>query len=218
MKTILLFLFSIHLLAVTAQTNETENDSRHKKVRFTDDTETLVNKKGGFGAFLEFNTQPLFIQNQPGIMMGGGFSLVFGHSLNLGFSGYGLISDIQSSVADTNGNFYYLQNGFGGMTIEPVLFSKKLVHVSFPILFGMGATSLTQGSLYDSDTYDASRYNTEMYFIARPGVNVEINLLRVLRLDLGIAYRFSSGYQLQNISSSQLSGLSGNIGIKLGWF
>lgn len=218
MKNLLLLLFTLLLINGNAQNTEEDSPTRNTKRCFNDDTETLVNKKGGFGAFLEFNTQPLFIQNQPGIMMGGGFSLVFGHSLNLGFAGYGLVSDIQSSVADTNGNFYYLQNGFGGMTIEPVLFSKKLIHVSFPVLFGMGATSLTQGSLYNSDTYDASWYNTEMYFIARPGVNVEINLLRVLRLDLGIAYRFSSGYQLQNISSGQLSGLSGNIGIKLGWF
>jgi hypothetical protein len=194
------------------------NDEKKKLLRFDDDTETLANQKGGFGGFLELNSMPTFINGQPGLMAGGGMSLVFGHSLNLGFAGYGLVSDIRSNTIDSLGNYYHLQTGYGGLTIEPVLFSKKLIHVSFPVLLGVGASSLTRESIYHENTYDESWLNPEMYFVARPGVNLEINLLRILRLDIGINYRFTSGYDLQNISTSNLNGWSGNIGLKLGWF
>jgi hypothetical protein len=195
-----------------------ENEDKKKPFR-SNDTETLANRKGGFGGFLEMNTMPTYLNNQPGLIAGGGFSLVFGHSLNLGFAGYGLISDIHSNNIDSAGNFYHLQTGYGGMTIEPVLFSKKLIHVTFPVLLGIGGTSLTSQSIYDENTYEEDAWlNPEMFFIARPGVNIEINLLRILRLDLGVNYRFTSGYDMQNVSSSMLNGWSGNIGLKLGWF
>ena len=211
-RLLLIFLF-IPLIGLTQ-----ENEEKKKVFRLDDDTETLANQKGGFGGFLEMNTLPTYIHGQPGLMAGGGVSLVFGHSLNLGFAGYGLVSDIHSNVLDSAGNAFHLQTGYGGMTIEPVLFSKKLIHVSFPVLLGVGATSLTTQSLYDENTYEESWMNPKMYFVARPGINIEINLLRILRLDLGVNYRFTSGYQMQNISPSMLNGWSGNIGLKLGWF
>jgi len=195
-----------------------KNDEKGKLLRIDDGTETLANRQGGLGGFLEMNTLPTYLNGQFGLMAGGGLSLVFGHSLNLGFAGYGLVSDIRSNTLDSLGNYYHFQTGYGGLTIEPVLFSKKLIHVSFPVLLGVGASSLTRESIYDEDTYDDTWINPEMYFVARPGVNIEINLLRILRLDLGINYRFTTGNELQNISISNLNGWSGNIGLKLGWF
>jgi hypothetical protein len=216
MKAITLIMMTI-LLPMSLLAQEKEENGKFK--RFDDGTETLANKKGGFGGFLEMNTMPVYLNAQPGLMAGGGFSLVFGHSLNLGFAGYGLISDIHSNTIDSAGNYYHLQNGYGGMTIEPVFFSKKLVHVSFPVLLGVGGTSFTNQSLYNENTYmEDSWMNPEMYFIARPGVNIEINLLRILRLDFGVNYRFTSGHDMQNATPSMLNGWSGNIGLKLGWF
>lgn len=201
-----------------SQETDEKKESKRNILRIDDDTETLANQKGGFGGFLEMNTMPTYFNDQPALMAGGGVSLVFGHSLNLGFAGYGLVSDIRSNTLDSAGNYYHLQTGYGGMVIEPVLFSKKLIHVTFPVLLGVGGTSLTRESLYDESTYDDHWLNPEMYFVARPGVNIEINLLRILRLDMGINYRFASGYQMENATPSMLNGWSGNIGLKIGWF
>lgn len=213
-------LVGLLLLPEMAISQTTDDNKPEKKnlLRIDDGTETLANKKGGFGGFLEMNTMPTFFNNQPALMAGGGVSLVFGHSLNLGFAGYGLVSDIHSNTLDSAGNFYHLQTGFGGLVIEPVLFSKKLVHVTFPVLLGIGGTSLTRESIYDESTYNDQWLNPEMYFVARPGVNIEINLLRILRLDMGVNYRFTSGYQMENSTPSMLNGWSGNIGLKIGWF
>lgn len=219
MKTILTLLSLTFFMTLNAQENEEKNDkSRFDKWRIDDGTETLANRKGGFGAFLELNTMPTFINNQPGMMTGGGLSLVFGHSLNLGVAGYGLITNVQSNTFDTTGNYYNLQTGYGGITIEPVFFSKKLVHISFPVLLGMGATSLSHFDLYDSQTYEANWSDPDYYYIVRPGMNIEINLLRILRLDLGFNYRFTTGYNFNNTNPGNLNGWSGNIGLKLGWF
>ncbi len=220
MKPILTLMLAFSMVAVAnAQESESKKENkRWEKLRTDDGTETLANRKGGFGAFLELNTMPSFINNQPGLMTGGGVSLVFGHSLNLGVAGYGLMTNIQSNTFDTTGNYYNLQTGYGGITIEPVFFPKKLVHISFPVLLGMGATSLSHFSIYESQTYEANWTEPDYYFIARPGINIEVNLLRILKLDLGVNYRFTTGYDFSNTNPGNLNGWSGNIGLKLGWF
>lgn len=216
MNKILFTLLSISFFGLEVHSQESNQE---KTSRFDDGTETLVNRKGGLGGFLEINTMPVYLNNQPGIMTGGGLSLVFGHSLNVGVAGYGLCTEIRTDNTDTLGDHLFLQTGYGGITLEPVLFSKKLVHVTFPVLLGAGGTSLTNHSLYDEETFDEDDWmNPEMYFIVRPGINMEINLLRILRLDLGVSYRFTSGYEMQNVPVSMLNGWSGNLSLKLGWF
>lgn len=114
--------------------------------------------------------------------------------------------------------------GYGGLFIEPVLFSKKAVHFSIPLLFGAGGIGESEMRLLNIDQIDNPYYNDPVYLnsdfflVFEPGLNMELNLLRFVRMYGGFSYRFMNGVNLPNTDLNRLSGLSGNIGFRFGWF
>lgn len=190
---------------------------------YEEDMQTLFNGDHSFGAFIGFGPRMTEINGQAALMMGGEINMIFDRSLNLGFAGYGLVTDVYSNGRDEFENRYYLEMGYGGLHIEPVLWSKKLVHVTFPVLLGGGGVAETNYRFIDTsvpseDYWDFSPNRSDFFLVAEPGVNAEINVTRFMRATGGVSYRFVSDVQIPEMSKASLEGMSANISLRFGWF
>jgi hypothetical protein len=185
--------------------------------------ETLFNTNKGFGAYIGINSKFTQINNSPAILTGGELDFVIGHKFNFGFEGYGSVNPVKSNRNWNDSTKSYLNVGYGGFHLEPVLFSDKLVHVTFPTHLGIGAIAETRYSYlsedyHDNEFKDDDLIATDLFFVAEPSAMVEVNVFRFMRLGAGLGYRFTSGVDLPEHQNSDFDGLTGTFSLRLGWF
>ncbi len=189
------------------------------QVRFNgqeDQPKTLLGNKRLTGGYVGMGVQGFDINGQYGYGFSGEAAMSFGRKFNLGFAGQALATDVFSDYKDPNGDQYFYEMAYGGLYVEPMFKSKWAVHVTFPITLGAGAVSESKYRIYDG-FWDEYRTSYDVFFVAQAGLNVELNVFKFMRIAGGISYRQTSDVILHN-EKDNLSGLGGNITLKLGWF
>ncbi|MDP4827087.1 MAG: hypothetical protein NWR73_05345 [Flavobacteriales bacterium] len=184
--------------------------------------QTLLGDSPSLGGFIGFGGKMTTFNKQGGLMLGGELNMVLGRGMNLGFHGYGLVTETTSSNFDEFGKSLYYNIGYGGLTLEPVFFSEKAVHFTVPILLGGGGIGESRYPLVDGDNSDYEDfpgfYRTDFFFYAEPGLNVELNLVNYVRIYAGASYRFVYDVDLPNLNDANMSGLGVNMGLRVGIF
>lgn len=132
----------------------------------------------------------------PGFQMGP----ALGHTLYFGLAGNALVNNVNAS--DQYQNLKAFDFWDAGVVLDWTLFHASLLHGSLGCFLGYGQVNPTplQGSSSRSDL-----------FVADPGVNVMLNLTPTLELGLGGSYRIVSGSNAQDLSNSDLGGLTGTV-------
>ncbi len=166
-------------------------------------------KHGGFGAVVVKFTK---VNGEFGLLVGGRGGWIINSTFSIGGGGYGLTNQIQSNEI-IQGKFRNLQLGYGGLELEYIFASDKVIHASIFTLIGAGAVSY--GSFEDWSNFDFAK---DEFFVAEPAVNIELNITSWFRINSGVSYRFISGVEFGTVSDSDLSGLSGNLTFKFGSF
>jgi len=182
---------------------------------------TLFGDNKGFGGHLSLNVRGAEFYDQTTLLLGGELVFTLSHALNIGVAGYGMPTrvdylDTQNDyIADLNVEF-----GYGGLFIEPVFFDQQVVHFTVPVLIGAGWAGLSDANFYNNPGagYNFRIYEESSFFIFEPGINMEVNLVRHVKLTLGGSYRLVNGSDLNQVSDSDLSGFSFGGGIRIGWF
>jgi hypothetical protein len=144
-------------------------------------------------------------RKNPTIVYGANLSYTLWHRLNLGismtrfsnkFSSYWEWSEFSDWVRYMNG--YY-----GGLFVEPILFPKYPVHVSFPIIIGAG--SITEHVDYFQSHWPATmvieeghKKDSRSFWIFEPGIEIELNLLKYFRIGVGAKYSLTSKMNIDN--------------------
>ena len=194
-------------LLATAQENK-ENDQ----------VSTIFSKSrrnGGYGA-LSFNyTQ---IDGKDAFLMGARGSWIVGHSFAIGLGGCGFINDLNYHRwinNDLNNN--NLAGGYGGLYLEPILAPRLPVHLSFPVLFGVGGISNISDNR-DWDNWEFNNSDSDVYLVFEPTVELEFNMTRHLRLAGSIGYRFTSDIVINNTNPDILEGTNIGLIVKFGKF
>jgi hypothetical protein len=169
------------------------------------------------------------VNNEMSLLLGGKGGWIIGHKFVLGGGGYGLT---------TNNTFNYTENiegidstrnlkidmGYGGILLEYIAMPKKAVHLAFPVLIGAGGAALsvkTYDKVNNVNPEDWTVYDlveSSAFFVVEPGVNIELNMVKFFRLNLGASYRYISGIDLQRLDKNALSDFSFNLGLKFGKF
>lgn len=102
---------------------------------------------------------------------------------------------------------YWTVGGFA----EYTLFSKKVAHLTFPLYVGYGEVQM------DNESGDAGLGEAN-FFQIEPSALLEINLHKYIRLNIGAGYRFIGRMNYRNFDQTNISGLTGYVGLKFGLF
>lgn len=107
-------------------------------------------------------------------------------------------------------NIYMDYRSFGGF-IEYTLLAKKAIHLSFPVYVGYGEVEMDneQGS---------ARLGESNFFQIEPSALLEVNLHKHIRFNAGAGYRIIGNMEYRNLNQSNLSGITGYVGLKFGLF
>ena len=211
-------------LTLTGFAQEKENGDDYKTL-FGGDEIT----HGGYGGLSVNYSQ---IDGKDAILVGARGAWIINHGLAIGFGGYGFANDMKYyKTIDNVYDKYNLAGGYGGLLIEPIIGSRYPVHVSVPILIGAGGIGLIQHHWNkfddndydwdDNDDYDKDHYRPEdadAYFVVEPGIELELNMVKFMRLAIGGYYRYTSDLELADTDSDILNGFSGGITLKFGKF
>lgn len=190
-----------------------------------DEVETIFTKRksnGGYGAFSLGYSQ---IAGRDALISGARGAFIFDHSFAIGLGGYGFVNnlDYSSYIHDNPEDRFMLAGGYGGLFIEPIIAGTKPVHVSFPILVGMGGIALVENSGWgwdwDIDPYHPGHeYDHDLFFVVEPGVELEFNLTRFFRAAAYASYRFTSEIELYETDDDVLNGFNFGMTFKFGKF
>jgi hypothetical protein len=219
-------------LAVYAQDTLSSNASTG-----TNEIHTLFHKGSGsckipLGFFFELNEEYTHLGHKSFFLPGMSMGLILNHHWTIGMTGnfipnsQGFHSqgnhkhqeDNDSTSARKHGNS--LQGGYGGLLLEYILFPQSRIHVSFPLTIGSGYiyhSHLAHRS-DSTDTDNKWSHHGDSFFVIEPGVKLEINVIKHLRIDLGISYRYSPERDHRVTSPDLLNQLTGKLTIRFGKF
>ncbi|MBI5534299.1 MAG: hypothetical protein HY898_16360 [Deltaproteobacteria bacterium] len=106
-----------------------------------------------------------------------------------------------------------IQGGYGGLLLEYVVASNKVVHGFIDTTIGGGGACI---KMPGDEKDDCSSIRT--FFVAEPTINAEVNVLPFMRLTVGAGYRFVAGPDAGGLASSDLSGVVTRVGLRFGQF
>ena len=100
---------------------------------------------------------------------------------------------------------------------EPILLPKSPVHLSFPVLLAAGGVAkVDMNNIWNDEDYVLD--DADAFVIAEPGVELEMNLVKFIRISVGASYRFTSDIYLNNESHDVMKGFNTMVNLKFGKF
>lgn len=189
MKSLKLTFVALSLSAITAFGQQESSPSM--QTIFGDPE---VNSIGGYGALgLGYTT----VADRDALYFSAQGAVVINHSIAIGAGGKGFASKM---AYDNNlGAEYNYAGGYGGLIIEPILDWDRPIHFSFPVLIGGGGIGYIQhwGDYDNNDEeYDFADEDSNAFFVIEPGIEVELNLVKWMRMAATISYRYTSDIKL----------------------
>lgn len=211
-KLIFLILFLIPLSFIHAQDAEKEVTEEQDYIEFNDRNNVV------HGVYLGLTSHYGEIDREPSYGFGFKIAYVANQQFEVGLAVTVFQSDQQFIISNTIGN--KLTGGYIGAHLEPILFSKRKVSLSFPLFVGTGAIGyFTQGDGdFDDDFIDTEFDDVNFIAVIEPGVSALFNISRYLQLEAGVKYRFTNKIDLVTSPIRNLNGFSAGVGIKVGVF
>ena len=219
-RIIFIFLSLIVSMTVLAQT-EIKTDSAGKR---SDELQTLFTKTGRVGWWVSPDFAWTKLDSRDVFLVGISSGIILNHSFSIGLAGYGIMNSQNLKYSGINDTAdVYLYGGYGGLKLEYRINPLEMVNVAFPLIIGGGGlTYSTWGpdNWYNNNPDGNSdfSYAWDSFFIIEPGVVVGVNLLKFMRLDAGVSYRFASGLNLPKTNSNLMNSFNANISLKFGRF
>jgi len=209
----IVFILSLLFVGVYSFSQVLEDESR-EKIK-DDEMKTLIGKSddiGGYGGLSVLYSQ---IDAKDAFVFGARGGLIMGHVFALGIAGTGFVNDSHlDNVLDRNVS---LAGGYGGMFFEPIIFPKFPIHISVPVLIGIGGVAYTSVEIgqWENDYFVE---DSETFLVVEPGIEVEMNITQFFRFSMGAYYRYTSEIELMNTDKDVLNGFSFGVNFKFGKF
>lgn len=216
MKTTILFLAMFAISAgLTAQEENKNKNAQEYRTLFGGENIS----HGGYGGLSVNYSQ---IDGKDAILIGARGAWIINHGIAIGIAGYGFANDLkyEKTIHGVSDN-YSLVGGYGGLLIEPIIGAKHPVHVSFPVVIGAGGVSYVT---HYWNTYDEPYHNeyysedADAFFVIEPGLEIELNMVKFMRIAIGGYYRYTSNLDLADTDSDVLNGFSTGVTLKFGKF
>lgn len=181
-------------------------------------------QSGGWGAITAHHTRVL---DQDVLLVGLRGGWLIDHKLTIGLAGQGQVIGAKNAAYDAHllASGQTLQQdsrmymGYGGLLIEPIISYRSPVHVSLPVIIGAGGIGYQwNGRFQDGFDPRNDRDDGQAFFVLEPGVELEVNVIPLVRLGLGVSYRYTSDLDLPATSADALRGINAGMSIKIGRF
>lgn len=200
-KVNLLLLFFTIAGTTTAQTNE--------------EVKTFFgNGKLEIGYFVSPTCQFGDIAGSTAILPGLGAGIVINKNIYFGMN-YKFIASENTPEGEPDSRLY-LDQRYYGLKFEYAIQPKSVVHFNFPVEFGVGETEL---DLKDSYENEGLVPTDDVWFAyLEPGVALEINLHKYVKLNINAGYRFVSKVSFRNLTEKDMMGITCSAGLKIGLF
>lgn len=176
------------------------------------------------GSYTHFGHKSVFL---PGMSMG----VILDHHWTIGLAGNMIASPPSGSYHHHNSQSDTIHEGkhensrtggYGGLLLEYTLFPQSKVHVSFPLIIGVGyighSHEYHDAGMNTDTTHHEGFLHGKSFFVLEPGVKLEVNVIRHLRIGLGISYRYTPEKNHWVTSPDALNQLTGKLSIRLGKF
>ena len=142
---------------------------------------------------------------------------MIGPSFGLGFTASGFSNDMESLTGNED-EVYNLNGGYGGLLFEPVFAPRFPFHLSFPIVAGAGTVVSTHTYKTDDYEWDAYTVDESFFLMLQPGVEIELNLLKFLRLGAGVSWKFTTETDIPGKDNYMFDHLMYQASLKFGKF
>ncbi|MFH0988744.1 MAG: hypothetical protein V1799_01870 [bacterium] len=177
--------------------------------------ETLLEgeiESGGFGGpVVKFGP----VNGEFGLFVGGRGGWIINHSFILGGGGYGLVNNVKAKVPSIYGE-EYLDFGYGGVEMEYIPHSNKLIHISFMTLIGAGGIGWKDKD--NAVMLNNRQRESDAFFIVEPAVNVTLNITQYFRISGGASYRYITGLESAAAKNADVSGPTAMLTFRFGKF
>lgn len=205
-KSITLLLLLLLSLAVKAQ------DDQANYITFNDRRNVVHGVYMGFSmGYGEIEGEDTYV---------GGFKIAYvaNQQFEVGFLAKGVYSR-QNIFNPRSGDNDDLLAGYAGFHLEPILFGRSAVSLSFPVFIGGGAVGyVDRDTVNNGGDVDFDDDDVDAVFVLEPGVSALFNISRFVQIEAGVKYRFSSEIELTDSPIDRINGFTSEIGIKLGIF
>jgi hypothetical protein len=185
-------------------------------------TETLFSNKGNkktkIGAYGAPATKFTSIDGNFGLLTGGYGGVLLNNKIMLGAGAWSLTNNIALPGVNAAGNKEYLNLWYTGFVGEYIHNTDKLIHWTAGTMIGGGGVSRRDRKAYFDDDDHHHNSDGSGFFVAEPFANLEINIIKNLRFDVGASYRLIVGTSTAGISDSKLSNPAVHVGLKAGIF
>lgn len=171
---------------------------------------------GGYGALLfkasDFNDASVLMAGIRGVW-------VVNRAFGIGIEANGIIPINKfDNIAPETGDKAILLGGYGGLFLEPILFSNKVVHLTFPCSGGAGWLGYIEDWEDRYANYDGTLYDEDIFWYLECGASVEVNVASFFRIDVGISKRFSQDLNMMNTSGNSFDKINYLFVLKFGGF
>jgi hypothetical protein len=205
------------------------------KSTFNSDMNTILGNKGeshviSLGYFIEINGGYSQFGNQNVLLPGISLGILLNHQWTIGLAGNfidnpnGLhIPNVYYDSINHNMHEAVLNGGYGGFLLEYTLFPKSRIHIAFPLMIGDGYMYYSRIPYYNGQTHSNHYWHhnylsSDNFFVIEPGVRMEFNMIKFLRLGLSICYRYTPDLKLLNTSGELINQFTGKISLRFGQF
>ena len=194
--------------------------------QYHDDMEyrTIDCCSGQRGWYIGFHTSATEVNSLPAVLPAFSAGYICNHAFSMGFKAAAFAGPENNKFFPSafNGDGGYFEGGYGGLHMEMKLLPSAPVHLSFPLLLGVGGAAITTRDFYEGNHSDLEWervvHDTKPFLICEPGAELEFNICSFMRVSGGINYRFTSRFNLFGYNQELLDGFSFTGGLKFGSF
>jgi hypothetical protein len=207
---ILIFLLPVVTLLAQEEQTEYKNNNEFKTI--------FGGKKvGGYGCI---GAGYSVVNDIPSVAFDARGGIILGHWFSLGIGGGSFVSPYEYNTAHSTD--INLTGGYGGFYAEIILLPKSRVHLSFPILVGVGGAAVSTRFYTNSSSEVINNVEqTSVFTLIEPSAELEFNFTKFMRMAGFFSYRYTSSMDFDStweIDPGALNNYTAGIRLKFGKF
>ncbi|MCP4146287.1 MAG: hypothetical protein GY757_00925 [bacterium] len=221
-KNIAIMIIVIFVFSTAVFAEKTENKNKIEEVKKVEEVESVEKTKNeGSETLLKGNSRNGYyggavlkitgLNNWFATLVGGRAAWIVNRNFAIGAAGYGMVNEVENTGFFTASN--NVKIGYGGVFLESIVNSRKLVHFTIGALIGAGGVKQNERHDFNSD-WD----KTEFFFVVEPEINLMLNISKNFRMGLGLSYRYVSGVDCEWIRDADLCDFALGLSFKIGRF